>query len=267
MKCVITIVHLCRKRLSIVSCFHFYTFFYKQDQELHRTGFITKSLDPIWSISTGSLFMIDMTPEDFFSAATGLTFILEDYDALGKNDMLGSAQVLLDEILEGTGDRKEYEINVMPDAKMKGKKKSKLYLRFKQATQDDVDFMHEYEANKKNLGLYANESFVPLKMQGAKFMKKMHKKGPNGEVLNRVRPGPDLSRLEDDTKWLIDEDVDKEALQPSTEWIEVGSGTIGHLFLEVIKCDGLPKMDSGIHKTDAFVNMVFESNVVNSEVR
>lgn len=34
----------------------------------------------------------------------------------------------------------------------------------------------------------------------------------------------------------------KECLLPSQEWIQMGEGDIGHLYLEIIKCDNLPNM-------------------------
>jgi hypothetical protein len=64
-------------------------------------------------------------------------------------------------------------------------------------------------------------------------------------------------------------EIDDESLRPSTKWIEAGSGDLGKLFVEIIGCDGLPNMDTQIAgggKTDAFVSMVYEDTIVNSEV-
>jgi C2 domain len=108
-------------------------------REIHRTSVISKNLSPIWTLETGSLFLIQMSPEEFFAANSGMDLVLKDYDAVGANEILGSVTVSLDELLAGTGDRKGFEI--VPDRKMvkQTKRKSMLYLRFKHATKDDID--------------------------------------------------------------------------------------------------------------------------------
>lgn len=64
--------------------------------------------------------------------------------------------------------------------------------------------------------------------------------------------------------------IRQEALQPSTNWIEAGSGSIGRVYVEVIKCDGLPNMDmwnvSPQIATDTFACLVFEDSIVNTDV-
>jgi len=84
-----------------------------------------------------------------------------------------------------------------------------------------------------------------------------------------VKPGPDPDRPEHETKWMTETELDNESLKPSSKWIEAGSGDLGKLFVEIISCDGLPNMDSqlvGEGKTDAFVCIVYEDVVVNTEV-
>ena len=86
----------------------------------------------------------------------------------------------------------------------------------------------------------------------------------------RVKPRPDPDRPEDETKWLTREQIEAEALKPSTRWVEAGSGDVGKLYFEVIGCDHLPNMDSSTmslyDKTDAFVCTVFEDCIVNTDV-
>lgn len=60
-----------------------------------------------------------------------------------------------------------------------------------------------------------------------------------------------------------------EAIEPSHNWIESGTGALGQLFVEVLSCDNLPNLDvslTGRDKTDAFVCMVFEDCIVNTDV-
>jgi hypothetical protein len=120
---------------------------------------------PIWSLETDSLFLLKMTPEEFFAASNGMVLIIKDYDTIGSNTVLGRVVVSHNELLEGKGERVEYEIvresststvqqsQSKNDPKDKKKiqsnsssghrpgyrKRPKLYLRFKTASQDDID--------------------------------------------------------------------------------------------------------------------------------
>jgi Ca2+-dependent lipid-binding protein len=108
--------------------------------EVHRTNFIPKSLDPIWTLNSGSLFLLQMTPEDFFSCAGGMSFTVKDYDAVGGNETLGRVTLTLDELLHGTGERHGYDIV----EKVLGEKNhGKLYLRYKEATREDIEVSNE----------------------------------------------------------------------------------------------------------------------------
>lgn len=65
------------------------------------------------------------------------------------------------------------------------------------------------------------------------------------------------------------EALQKEALEPSQHWVDVGSGKLGKVHLEIIGCDGLPQLDSGAflgNKTDAFVSVVFEDSISKTDV-
>jgi len=68
---------------------------------------------------------------------------------------------------------------------------------------------------------------------------------------------------------MTESELDAESLNPSSKWIEAGTGDLGQLFVEIIGCDGLPNMDTqamGGGKTDAFVSMIYEDSIVNTEV-
>ena len=79
-------------------------------REWHRTGVISKSLNPVWTLSTGSLFLIQTTLNDFFESANLLEFVVKDYDSVGENDILGSALIRKDDLLRGDGERVEYPL-------------------------------------------------------------------------------------------------------------------------------------------------------------
>ena len=84
-----------------------------------------------------------------------------------------------------------------------------------------------------------------------------------------MKPNPDPNRPEEETKWMTEAELETESLKPSKEWIEIGSGDLGKLFVEILSCDGLPNMDCkelGEGKTDAFACLVYEDAIVNTEV-
>jgi hypothetical protein len=72
-------------------------------------------LNPIWTLETGSLFLIRTTVMDFFARSQFLTFVIEDYDGLTSNDFLGSVEVAKQYILKdgGTGERVDFDINTV----------------------------------------------------------------------------------------------------------------------------------------------------------
>ena len=75
----------------------------------------------------------------------------------------------------------------------------------------------------------------------------------SASVRFQVKPFPDPDRPMAETKWLTEKQIHREALKPSTQWIEAGTGSVGKYYVEVIGCDGLPNMDfsvTGRDKTD-----------------
>jgi Ca2+-dependent lipid-binding protein len=106
--------------------------------EIHRTKILSRTLDPIWTLQTGSLFLIRMAPEDFFRNG-GMVFVVKDFDQIGANETLGTVRVPLTDILEKVGEREEYSIEPSKQfRKSITKKGSKLNLRFREASEDDI---------------------------------------------------------------------------------------------------------------------------------
>lgn len=81
-----------------------------------------------------------------------------------------------------------------------------------------------------------------------------------------VKPYPDPNRVEE-TMWFTEAELHEECWKPSTNWIKAGSGSLGKVYLEVLECRGLPNVDTGPgNKTDAFVSVVYEDVMVQTEV-
>lgn len=106
--------------------------------EIHKTKSIPKTLQPIWTLETGSLCHIQMSPEEFFASASGISFVVKDYDAVGSDDILATVDVPLKEVLRGKGERSQYSLKLAKDFVGKGNH-PKLFLRFKQATKEDIE--------------------------------------------------------------------------------------------------------------------------------
>ncbi len=85
--------------------------------------------------------------------------------------------------------------------------------------------------------------------------------------LIKVKPYPDPNDVSN-TEWLDKEEIEYKMLLPSTNWIEAGKGDTGTIFIEILKCDNLPNLDSGHFGdlSDPFIAMVFEDNLMRTDV-
>jgi hypothetical protein len=153
------------------------------------------------------------------------------------------------------------------------------------ASTHDVKFIKTFERNRLKtrggfldtlglaspvFGVYADESFLGPKVHRNPSLQRYRRPSKDGKSTEyRVKPSPDPSRPEKETKWLTKMEVEKEAMKPSTQWIEAGSGSLGKIYVEIIGCDDLPNLDTSItgrDKTDAFVCLVHEDCIVNTDV-
>jgi len=255
-------------------------------KEWHRTGYISKSLNPVWTLLTGSLFLIQTTLNDFFLDANRIEFIVKDY-TVGDNDTLGSVLVNKNDLLAGEGERINYELTTKQHTGKNrvaaiGHKKSYLTLRCKTATKDEIEFMHTFEAKKSRgyafglnssrclTGVFTEDSYLPPQYHRSPLLKKYQRKAKGGVAIQyRIKPFPDPFLPEQDTKWLTKSEIERKAMEPSKQWIEAGSGSVGKFFVEIIGCDGLPNVDvsiTGRNKSDPFVCIAFEDCFVNTDV-
>ena len=67
------------------------------------------SLDPIWTVKTGSLFLLKLTTEELFTS-NGLICEVMDFDKFGGNDKLGLFTVPPKVLFESNGERLEYDL-------------------------------------------------------------------------------------------------------------------------------------------------------------
>jgi hypothetical protein len=149
-------------------------------QKIHRTKNLSKNSNPIFTVATNSLFLLDTDAETFFQSS-GLTFVVKDFDAVGRNEIVGKFTVKHADVLQGKGERKEY-----PLLTSKGEMLSNclVALRFKPAEPEDIEFLKDLQINQrsKKLGIHASETFVPPKsVRVGQFpFKRETRIGPNG---------------------------------------------------------------------------------------
>jgi hypothetical protein len=125
--------------------------------------FIFPSLNPIWTVDNGSLFILSYTAEELFSYTAGLTFLIKDYDGLSGNETIGKVVVPPTDLLAMTGDRTELIIRDIHHFKSKTHYfKPQLQLRARKANTSDLEFLKQLHGIKKSkkLGIYADQSFV-----------------------------------------------------------------------------------------------------------
>ena len=229
-------------------------------QEVHRTDIRHNTLNPIWTLGTGSLFLLQVESRRFF-VEDGLKFVIKDYDRGNKDDVLGICTVGPKTIYTANGERMEF--NLTPAKKVDGDEPnlSTLVLRCRRATAHDLKFMTDFAKNKSKTGVVSYSAPEADSNVLKTLTTKVKKTDSNGETLYKARPFPDPNRPAIETEWLSKEALQKAVLEPSRQWIELGEGDLGKIYLEILGCDGLPNMDTGAllgNKTDAFVACVFE---------
>ena len=125
-------------------------------QEIHRTKHLSKTLNPIWTLKTGSLFLLTVESKRFF-IEDGMKFVLKDYDQIGHHDVLGVVNVEPKILYNSTGQRLSYKLQPPPNSKLK-EVPGILIIRCRRASQYDQKFMTDYE--KKGEGMKGVSRYV-----------------------------------------------------------------------------------------------------------
>eukprot|EP00529_Nitzschia_sp_RCC80_P008506 CAMPEP_0113512820 /NCGR_PEP_ID=MMETSP0014_2-20120614/39536_1 /TAXON_ID=2857 /ORGANISM="Nitzschia sp." /LENGTH=1224 /DNA_ID=CAMNT_0000409189 /DNA_START=63 /DNA_END=3733 /DNA_ORIENTATION=+ /assembly_acc=CAM_ASM_000159 len=235
-------------------------------QQVHRTKHISATLDPIWTLKTGSLFILTTESRKLF-LDDGMRFIIKDFDQLGKDEVLGIVHVKPQVWYQSKGERMEFKLHP-PHGSKDTEVPGYLVLRIRRASEYDQKFMADYNNTKGTQGV-ASVDHPKATTNFVKTMTTFNKrKTKDGTVRYRIRPDPDPKRLEE-TEYMTDKDLRNEVMKPSQEWLDIGQGELGKIYLEVLGCEGLPNMDAGGfmgNKTDAFVSVVFEDSFARTNV-
>jgi len=231
---------------------------------------VYQTLNPIWTLKTGSLFLLTVESRRLF-IEEGIKFVIKDYDKIGKDEVLGMSHVDPKVLYRAQGERMEFK--VVPSKKSNTGAKSQrklrqnqgtLVLRCRRASQYDQKFMAEFakQESKNAKGVASYEAPKADTSVIKTLTTKVKKKDAStGEMLYKIRPFADPMRPPDETEWMSKDDIQEAVLQPSHHWVDIGEGSLGLVYLEILGCDGLPNMDRGRiygNKTDTFVAVVYE---------
>jgi len=116
--------------------------------QIHRTAKVSKSSEPIWTITTHSLFLLNVE-EYGESIENGLEFRVEHsgiFRRANKAFDLGKVCIPYAEIMAGTGERKVYKLYKNANI---NKSCGYLCLRFRCASEEDIKFIELKQRHPK----------------------------------------------------------------------------------------------------------------------
>lgn len=255
-----------------------------RNQLIHRTTKATEGgSNPIWTISSRSLFLVKTTPRLLAHYDMEVSISSKRKDPLNlatlKTCFHGKAILKCDDIVSHC-DEERFDVPLKDEDLSKC---GTVTLRFRLATPDDVRFVELVavdpellqKPNKANdiYNSVVQQQFsmeeiddlpLPVVRPVAKFVTekdetKMAGKSivnalssafvaksyyEGGKKMKLVKPGPDPKR-EKETVYMTPEQIQREVTMPSQEWVEAGSGDLGRIYLEILSCHGLPNVDVG----------------------
>jgi C2 domain len=213
---------------------------------------------------------------------------------IAKTADLTAADADDDEDYQDGDDRYEYIIQPTGDSPLRSC--ATLAIRYRRASASDIQFLREYEkysrestltvppvipSSSRLLKRIFNDKQISTRcvatdldftdVRKHKWFQQEQKQGRDLVTQFRVLPYPDPCRPVE-TEWMTRNQIRTEALKPSTRWVSVGDGTAGTIYLEIIGCDNLPNLDMTnievitSNRTDPFVSIVFEDNIVRGDV-
>jgi hypothetical protein len=110
----------------------------------------TRSLDPIWTVKTGSLFLWTVNAKELF-LSDGLLCLVLDHDRVGTHKKLASVHIPPQALYTARGERMELELESprgMENNNYDDNAFGILVVRCRRASEPDVKFMRELEESK-----------------------------------------------------------------------------------------------------------------------
>lgn len=271
------------------------------DKILQKTLPAEGGRNPVWTVFTGAFFLIKATPKDLVQKKLVVSVWAKrrgtplKLSVLESNVCMGKAELDLSKVAFN-----EERIDVTlrdGDCFESGMDRGTLTIRFRLSTEADERFLRllknrpellrqrsirsEQGLTQSEASIRVTESLLVTEANetdkaGETFFnaitsaftskKYFDKKAGQQKVL--VKPSPDPNDIPS-TTYLTAQDIAYLTMQPSAQWVEAGSGTLGKVYLEILSCKGLPNVDVGEavgNVTDAFVSAVFEDAMVQTPV-
>jgi hypothetical protein len=252
-------------------------------KEVHRTKAIQDDGNPIWTVKTNSLCLLEI-PDGSMSSKSGTTAAAtissnKDDDDDGTEEstkektaestavalsppgaedsvtieiyhgmrLLGTATVVFDQVLQAVGDRVEYTIQLPPKVSSSNNSNMKavLALRFRKATRDDLIFLGKIKAAAPLLSVQ-DCRLVASDIDCNHVLRKSI-----FQSSSKIKDKRQLFRVmpypdpsrPKETEWMTKDEIHEEALKPSVRWVQAGYGSTGTVYVEIIGCNNLPNLD------------------------
>ena len=152
-------------------------------RDVHETKPIFNSLDPIYTVDTNSLFILDANRADLIKTG-GLLFKVKDYDTGGKNDDVCSKTIPAEALLESAGERLEFPLE--PAAWVKGDDAGNIAVRCRPATSSDREFMTHLRDSQGD-GMFSSKKIADFKNIDQGFQQLMKTAGGASQVKSMIR--------------------------------------------------------------------------------
>jgi len=76
-----------------------YVSVYMKGKEVHRTKHLDDQKNPVWSLETGSLFLLKIHKDKIDLENEMVSFVIWDWDRMSKDEKLGEVEIAVQEIL------------------------------------------------------------------------------------------------------------------------------------------------------------------------
>ncbi|CAB9505695.1 expressed unknown protein [Seminavis robusta] len=262
-----------------------------EEKIIHQTEVLWNTEFPIWSLESGSHFLVPIAgpagrPGDNNTTTAEeqdappakdapVHFKLMEYEGFRADPVLGTLDISMKVLLEGKGKRREFPFvvpqhieEITQSVHKTIVRKTRLVLRFKPATYQDIEFIQTLESKKA--GIHSKETYLPPMESAQNATNRFLGNMPTINEWGATYFGMDGK----DKQYSDNQPPDAllvEALKPSKEWIEVGDPNApGKVYVEVIACNNLPNLDAPTvmqgfaNLSDPFCCLIMEDSVVNT---
>lgn len=250
------------------------------EKEVHRTKYIPKTLNPIWTLRQKAFFLFSIPAKDLFIENNGLDLLVYDFDFQGSHELLGAAKAPASYLYKAKEERLVLPLKPLTVAgRTTGFEKGRIAIRCRRASEKDKEFMQKFDE-------YCKQSQGLLKMPKRREAKVRGEVGSSAlqSILERkvkvflvdgtkvykhkVVPRPDPENTTG-TEWLSEADIERICKEPTRHYLHLGSGKTAKIYLEILGCDDLPNLETVSafgNKTDSFVKIVHEDMVCQTDI-